>query len=114
MTDKLPSRQVQRQAGETLEVVLATIPQTKEDTVLEIVMLNGSDDTTSIELRSLAWGNGMGWYRQHTLQLDGTTARHLIQALGVVQRHVEHQGDDALVRRILPFPRCPQHGVATA
>jgi hypothetical protein len=114
MISDLPGQQVQRQANETTEVVLATIPQHKQDTVLEIVMLPGADGTSSIELRSLTWGNGVGWYRQHTIQLDGATARHMIQALEVVQRRVEHQGQDSLVRRILPFPRHPRQGVATA
>ena len=114
MTYDLLVQQSQREADDKSEVVLATIPQRNDDTVLEIVMTHEADGATNVELRSLVWGDGLGWYRQHTLQLDGTTARNLIQALGVVQRRVEHQGIDVLARRILPFQRNHQKDVATA
>ena len=114
MTYELLGQQSQRQADDKAEVVLATVPQRHDDTVLEIVMIHGADGVTNVELRSLVWGNGLGWYRQHTLQLDGATARNLIQALGVVQRRVEHHGIDAMTRRVLPFPRNPQQDIATA
>ena len=96
------------------EEVLATIPQRGGDTVLEVVMIHDAIGATMVELRSLVWGNGLGWCRQHTLRLDGATARDLIQALGVVQRRVEHQAVDALAHKVLPFPRRHQQQVATA
>jgi hypothetical protein len=108
------SQQPQGQADDKPEVVLATISQRSDDTVLEVAMIHKANGSTSVELRSLVWGNGLGWYRQHTLQLDGTTARNLIQALGIVQRHMEHQSIDALAHKVLPFPRSHQKGVATA
>ena len=114
MTYELLGQQSQRQTDDKSEVVLATVPQRHDDTVLEIVMIHDADGVTNVELRSLVWGNGLGWYRQHTLQLDGATARNLIQALGVVQRRMEHQSIDALARRVLPFPRNHQQDVATA
>jgi hypothetical protein len=95
-------------------VLLATIPQRSDDTVLEIVMMHEADGATNVELRSLVWGSGLGWYRQHTLQLHGTSARNLIQALGVVQRRVEHHELDGLTHNILPFPSGHQKDVATA
>jgi hypothetical protein len=98
------SQEPQRQTPDRPEVVLATIPQRSDDTLLEIVMTHEADGATNVELRSLVWGSGLGWYRQHTLQLSGTSARNLIQALGVVQRRVEHNSLDALVHNILPFP----------
>jgi hypothetical protein len=104
----------QKQTDDTSEVVLATVPQGHDDTVLEIVMIHGANGVTNVELRSLVWGNGLGWYRLHTLQLDGATARNIIQALGVVQRRVEHQGIEAMERRLLPFPHDPRRDVATA
>ena len=75
MTYELLSRQSQRRASDKSEVVLATIPQEHDGTVLEIVMIHDADGVTNIELRSLVWGNGLGWYRQQTLQLDGAAAR---------------------------------------
>jgi hypothetical protein len=113
MIHDLLSQQPQEQADDKLEVVLATIPQRSDDTVLEVVMMHRADGTTSVELRSLVWGNGLGWYRQHTLQLDGTIARNLIQALGVVQRRVEHQSIDALVHKVLAFPTNLQQDATT-
>jgi hypothetical protein len=113
MSHKLLSQQRQEQADAKAEVLLATIPQRKDDTVLEVVMMHNADGATSVELRSLVWGNGLGWYRQHTLQLDGTTVRNLIQALGVVQRRVEHQGIDPLAHKVLAFPRHHQQDAAT-
>jgi hypothetical protein len=88
----------------TAEQVLATIPQRHGDTVLEIALVHDGDGATTIELRSLVWGHDLGWYRQHTLELDGTTARPLIQALGVIQRREERQASDTLARKVLPFP----------
>ena len=114
MIHDLLSQQPQGQADDKREVVLATIPQRSHDTVLEIVMMHESDGATNVELRSLVWGNGLGWYRQHTLQLDGTTARNLIQALGIVQRRVEHQSIDALAHKVLPFACSHQKDAATA
>jgi hypothetical protein len=114
MTNDLPDQQAHTQLGDTLEVVLATIPQRSDNTMLELVMLPGADGSTNIELRSLAWGSGLGWYRQHTLQLDGAAAHHLIQALGVVERRVERQDRDLLGRKVLPFPLPPQRRGARA
>jgi hypothetical protein len=113
MIHDLLSQQSQEQADDKPEVVLATIPQRSDDTVLEVVMMHRADGATNVELRSLVWGNGLGWYRQHTLQLDGTIARNLIQALGVVQRRVEHQSIDALVHKVLAFPRNLQQEATT-
>lgn len=108
------SQESHRQTPDMPEVVLATIPQRSDDTVLEIVMMHEADGATNVELRSLVWGSGLGWYRQHTLQLHGTSARNLIQALGVVQRRVEHHELDGLTHNILPFPSGHQKDVATA
>ena len=85
-------------------MVLATIPQGTGETMLEVSMICETSGTTMVELHSLVWGDGLGWYRQHTLGLDGTTARNLIQALGVVQRRVERRASDILGPTVLPFP----------
>jgi hypothetical protein len=114
MVHDLLSQQRQEQADDKPEVVLATIPQRSDDTVLEVVMMHRANGTTNVELRSLVWGNGLGWYRQHTLQLDGTATRNLIQALGVVQRRVEHQSIKALGHRVLTFPGSLQQDATTA
>ena len=96
--------------------ILATIPQEGGDTALEVAMTHNSPTDVSVELRYLVWGRGLGWYRQHTLKLNGTAARDLIRALGIVQRRMEDQLVEGLGCRVLPFPRprVPQHPAATA
>jgi hypothetical protein len=108
------SQQPHGQTDTRHEEVLATIPQRGDDTVLEIVMLHDTSGATTIELRYLVWGDGVGWYRQHTLKLDGTTARDLIQALGIVQRRMEHQAVESLGHKVIPFPRNHRQSAATA
>jgi hypothetical protein len=97
------------------EEILATIPQKGGDTALEVVMTHDSANEAHIELRYLVWGIGLGWYRQHTLKLDGTTARDLIRALGIVQRRTEHQTVESLAQNVLPFShtRKRQHPAVT-
>jgi hypothetical protein len=108
------SQQPREQTDTRQEEVLVTIPQKGDDTVLEVVMIHDTIGGATIELRYLVWGNGLGWYRQHTLKLDGTTARDLIQALGVVQRRMEHQAVESLAHKVLPFPRNHRQSAATA
>jgi hypothetical protein len=114
MIHDVHSQQPHGQTDTRQEEVLATIPQKGDDTVLEVVMMHDTIGTTAIELRYLVWGDGLGWYRQHTLKLDGTTARDLIQALGVVQRRMEHQAVESLVHKVIPFPRNHRQSAATA
>jgi hypothetical protein len=114
MVQNLHNQQLHERTDDQREEVLATIPQRGDDTVLEVVMTHDTLGATSIELRYLVWGNGLGWYRQHTLKLDGTTSRDLIQALGVVQRRMEHQAVESITHKILPFPHSHQQRTATA
>jgi hypothetical protein len=114
MSREILSQQPRGQVDDAPDQVLVTIPQKNGDTVVEIALVHTGDGATNIELRSLVWGHGLGWYRQHTLQLDGTTARYLIQALSVVQRREERQATDALAHKILPFPRRHHPDTATA
>lgn len=68
------------------EEIIATIPQEREDVVLEVALLHSGEGGTEIELRSLVWGNGLGWYRQSTLTLDNAAAQKLLCVLGSVRR----------------------------
>jgi hypothetical protein len=114
MVHNLHSQQLCGRTDDRQEQVLATIPQRGGDIVLEVVMTHDASGAASIELRSLVWGNRLGWYRQHTLKLDGTTARDLIRALGIVQRRTEHQAVESLAHKVLPFPRHQPPRAATA
>ena len=96
--------------------ILAMIPQEDGDTALEVAMTHNSRNDVSVELRYLVWGRGLGWYRQHTLRLNGSAARDLIRALGIVQRRAEEQLVESLGCKVLPFPHphVPQNPAATA
>lgn len=114
MSHDFHSQQPHERTDTRQEEVLVTISQKGDDAVLEVVMIHDAVGATAIELRYLVWGNGLGWYRQHTLRLDGTTARDLSQALSVVQRRMEHRAVEALGHKVLPFPRRHRQPAATA
>jgi hypothetical protein len=63
------------------EEILTTIASTSPDTLLEVAFCTGSEGGQRIELRRLSWGQGVGWYRRHTLRLDAAEAEGLLQAL---------------------------------
>ena len=67
-----------------------------------------------VELRSLVWGDDAGWYRPHTLRLNGTAARILFQAPGVVRRSLHCQDNDGLGPKMLSFPSSYAGDGATA
>lgn len=116
MIRDVSNRQHHVRKDDRQDEILATIPQEGGNTALEVAMTHNSANDVSVELRYLVWGRGLGWYRQHTLKLDGTAARDLIRALGVVQRRVEHQRVEGLGCHVLPFPhpRVPQNPAVTA
>jgi hypothetical protein len=63
------------------ETTLATIAGAHPDTLLEITVRSGDTDEQHLKLRRLSWGEGVGWYRQQTLQLDASEAEELLLAL---------------------------------
>jgi hypothetical protein len=63
------------------EEILTTITSANPDSVLEIALSTASGGRQKIELRRLSWGEGVGWYRQQTLQLDVSEAETLLLAL---------------------------------
>lgn len=85
------------------EQTLKTITGEKSDCRLEIIIRADSDGTPLVELRRLSWGKGIGWYRQHTLQLDSTEADELLKTL----RHGRQQWQDTPLTdrgKVIPFP----------
>lgn len=85
------------------EEVIATIPQEETDTLLEVVRVYESPGHPCITLRFYVWGNGVGWYRQHTLKLDEATARTLWRVLGRIQ-HRSGQYTAKGHSYVIPFP----------
>jgi hypothetical protein len=58
-----------------------------------------------LEIRSLRWGRGIGWYVQKTIPLDATQAKMLMRALrGSVVMSAKKIGKG----NVIPFPSVPR------
>jgi hypothetical protein len=86
------------------EEIIGTIPQANGDTMLEVALMHDDAGQTEVELRYLVWGKELGWYRQQTLTLDGTTASHLLCRLSSARHRLRPEADRRPERNILPFP----------
>ena len=51
------------------EQTLSTITADNEYSRLQVVLSCDAAGEQTLELRQQSWGKGVGWYRQHTLQL---------------------------------------------
>ena len=87
------------------EHILTTLDNACDQTKLEVALLQDPASEPVIELRSMTWGSGIGWYRQQTLVLDA----HLAQALArfLRQVHPEVVPAEPTVRKdnVIPFPQ---------
>ena len=81
------------------------IPNGGSNTAIEVGLVNGADGKRDIELRSMVWGDGLGWYRQQTLTLDRNAVTALVQALGTVQARLRTPTSTAHARTITPVSR---------
>ena len=90
------------------EKVIATIPQGEKDSLLEVVLIQTGPDDSRIELRHHSWGEGIGWYRQHTLTLDAATVRALGRTLSQVQQRLDHGLTARHSSKVIPFPSLGQ------
>jgi hypothetical protein len=108
MTQNLPSQRPHLQRHAVWEQVVATIPQERENTVLEMALVHHKVGGVEVELRTMVWGDGLGWYRQSTLTLDQATARQLLGALSSVRRRLDPSGaarnGDQADTKVIPFP----------
>ena len=86
------------------EEIIATIPQDGADVTLEAALTHTDANEVCVELRHLAWGKGLGWYRQKTLRLEAPAARALLQALGRVRHQLVPGDATAPARKVIPFP----------
>jgi hypothetical protein len=89
------------------EEVIATIPQGTTGS-LEVVLVHEGPEHTRVELRYLSWGNGVGWYRQHTLKLDHAAVRTLGRLLHQVQHRLDHSLTPESDHKVIPFPSVGQ------
>jgi hypothetical protein len=94
------------------EKIIAAIPQDTPDHMLEVALIGDQAQGLSVELRTLAWGNGLGWYRQHTVTLDSTSLQGLQRALGQIQGYIRHSTPQRQSATIIPFPCAPSRHAA--
>jgi hypothetical protein len=87
------------------EEIMATIPQADGEAMLEVALTRDGAGRTMVELRSLVWGSGLGWYRQQTLTLDGTTASNLLCRLSSVRHRLRTKPERRQQSNIIPFPQ---------
>ena len=85
------------------EEIIAMIPQ-DEGVTLEAALIHSDTNEPCVELRHLAWGKGLGWYRQQTLRLEAPAARALLRALGQVRHHLVPGHAAAPAGKVIPFP----------
>lgn len=86
------------------EEIIATIPQDDAETTLEAALVHTDANEPCVELRHLAWGKGVGWYRQKTLRLQAPAAHALLRALGQVRHHLVPGSATAQAGKVIPFP----------
>ena len=108
MIQNLPSARPGPQKQAVWEQIIATIPQEHNHTVLEVAMVHRTAGGLEVELRTMIWGDGLGWYRQSTLVLEQASARKLLGALSSVRHRLDPSGaarnrnqDDT---KVIPFP----------
>lgn len=107
MSQNLPNERPRLQKGAVWEQVVATIPQERENTVLEVALMHHTVGGLEVELRTMIWGDGLGWYRQSTLTLDQTSARKLLSVLSSVRRRLEPSTariGNQDETKVIPFP----------
>jgi hypothetical protein len=96
------------------EKIIAAIPQDTPDHVLEVALVGDQAQGLRVELRTLAWGNGLGWYRQHTVTLDSASLQGLQRALGQIKGHIRHTTPQRPSATVIPFPCVPPRNAAPA
>jgi hypothetical protein len=108
MLQNLPSKQPRLRKNAVWEQVVASIPQERENTLLEVALVHHRSSGMEVELRTMIWGDGLGWYRQSTLTLDQASARKLLGALSSVRRRLDPSGaarnENQEDPKIIPFP----------
>jgi hypothetical protein len=96
------------------EKVIAAIPQDTADHMLEVAFVDDPVQGPRVELRTLAWGNGLGWYRQHTVTLDRASLQGLQRVLGQIQSRIKHSPPQRQSATVIPFPCAPLRHAAPA
>jgi len=61
--------------------VLAQLDGENAKEKIELVLRHTEEDSTALEVLSLRWGQGIGWYTQKTIALDPSQVRRLASLL---------------------------------
>ena len=88
------------------EQILSTITADNEHSRLEVALSCDAAGERTLELRRQSWGKGVGWYRQHTLQLGPAEAEALLQTLRTSGRAWRKQSGRRSGGKVIPFPGC--------
>jgi len=83
------------------EKVLTTLGN--GDPALEVALCTEATGGPHLELRRLSWGDGVGWYRQQTLQITVAEAEGLLLALRASRSKWKARVADPS-RKVIPFP----------
>jgi len=83
------------------ECVLATLPGANDTQQVVVVLRQLADGSSKVSLRQQTWGDGIGWYDQHSLDLEPEQFRQLRHGLGAPTRPARAEPDS---KTILPFP----------
>jgi hypothetical protein len=87
------------------EKILTTITSADPDSLLEVALCGRENGQTTIELRRLSWGEGIGWFRQQTLRLDTAEAESLLSALRTSRNQWKARPANPQARKVIPFPQ---------
>ena len=87
------------------EQTLSTIMADNEHSRLQVVLSCDAVGEQTLELRQQSWGKGVGWYRQHTLQLSPAEAEALLQTLRTSGRAWRKRAGQA-GGKVIPLPGC--------
>ena len=85
------------------EQILSTITADNEHSRLEVALSCDAAGEQTLELRRQSWGKGVGWYRQHTLQLGPAEAEALLQTLRTSGR-AWRKNPGRSGGKVIPFP----------
>ena len=64
------------------ETVMAMIPGTQAEERLMLVLIQGTQRSSRLELRQQSWGEGVGWFTQSTIEVQPAQVAGLRNALG--------------------------------
>jgi DNA-binding sugar fermentation-stimulating protein len=71
---------------------------------IDVVLRNAEGGAPVLEIRSLRWGRGVGWYVQKTIRVGPQEATQLGRAL---RRLARRERKSTVCGKVLPFPLSP-------